>query len=312
MATFSLVNYSLRTNKSIQRSLVFEGARLLKAGLKLSRIGYAGFGSLWFTDFLTAHKTLGIREMYSMEIDKIGFARAKFNRPFHTIDVRHGNCSELLPKFLASTEGAARPWLIWLDYDKGLDEEIVDDLRRVVEDAPENSILVVTTNCKGLGRPNGRVTRLKSLLGGVVPDELSTDQCQDDKIADTLLTILTDFLTSSAAGIARAGGFLPAFRIAYQDGTPMITFGGMLPSKQNAEVAKKIVGSRAWTGIVSRPIALPPLTLREAAILQAQLPRNRPLRKADIRALGFDLETEHVRSFEKFYRYYPFFAQISV
>lgn len=312
MSSFNLVNYSLRTNKSIQRSLVFEGARLLKHGLSLSRIGYVGFGSLWFTDFVTAHKALGIHHMYSMERDRVGYARAKFNQPFKTIHVQKGECSHLLPKFLLSKEGLARPWLIWLDYDVGLDGDIVDDLRQVIEKAPANSILVVTMNCRNLGKPNQRVARLKALLGGVVPDELDTSACQDELIQMTLLKILTDFLLSTGANAARPGGFVPAFRIAYQDGTPMITFGGVLPSKQNLTDAIRITRQTNWPGFVSKPVVVPPLTLREAASLQSQLPGDRRLTRRGVRALGFDLELEHVRSFEKFYRYYPFYAQISV
>jgi hypothetical protein len=63
MPSFNIVNYSLRTNKSIQRNLVFEGARILKMGLNLRKLGYVGLGSLWFTDFQTAHKALGVRDM---------------------------------------------------------------------------------------------------------------------------------------------------------------------------------------------------------------------------------------------------------
>jgi hypothetical protein len=188
----------------------------------------------------------------------------------------------------------------------------LDDLRNAIELAPPNSMLVVTINCKNLGKPNQRVTRLKTLLGGIVPDELATDACQDDRIAHTLLNLLSDFLVSVAASSARPGGYLPAFRIAYQDGTPMVTVGGFLPSKQNIVVAAKVISSRSWPARVSKPIVVPPLTLKEAASLQSQLPRGRPLSRRAVRSLGFDLEPDHVRSFEMFYRYYPFYAQISV
>ncbi len=312
MTSFNLVNYSLRTNKSIQRNLVFEGVRILKMRLDLKRLGYIGFGSLWFTDFVTAHKALGIRDMYSMEADKIGFARAKFNQPFKTVEVRHGRCSRLLPKLLMDPAAARRPWLIWLDYDTGLNDEIVDDLRNTIEKAPDNSILIVTINCKNLGRPNARVIRLKTLLGGVVPDNLDINDCQDDRIAQTLLGLMTDSLTSAAASAARLGGYVPAFQIAYQDATPMITFGGVLPSKKNLAVVTKAVAARDWPGIVSKPIVVPPLTLKEASSLQSELPQGRALTRRAVKQLGFDLELNHVKSFQEFYKYYPFYAQISI
>lgn len=311
MPSFNIVNYSLRTNKSIQRNLVFEGARILKMGLNLRKLGYVGLGSLWFTDFQTAHKALGVRDMYSMEADRIGFARAKFNQPFKTIRVQHGHSTKLLPRLLIDPNVIDRPWLFWLDYDHGLDEGIVDDLRLLIEKAPKNSIVVFTINCGKLGKPGGRPARLRTLLGGVVPDELGTPECQDDQIGNTLLGLLTDFLASVAASVARPGGFVPAFRIAYQDGAPMVTFGGVLPAKQNVAAVAKIVAARDWPGIVGHPIVVPPLTFKEAASFQAQLPSDRALTRTLIKSLGFDLEKAQVKSFEKFYRYYPFFAQIS-
>ncbi len=40
MASFDSVNYSLRPSKSIQRQLVFDGVRMLKANLDLDRLAY--------------------------------------------------------------------------------------------------------------------------------------------------------------------------------------------------------------------------------------------------------------------------------
>ena len=67
MASFDVVNYSLRPSKSIQRQIVFNGIRLLMERMKLECPVYIGFGSVWFSDFLVAHKMLGINDMRSME-----------------------------------------------------------------------------------------------------------------------------------------------------------------------------------------------------------------------------------------------------
>lgn len=311
MASFDTVNYSLRTNKGIQRSIVFDGVRLLKTKLGLEKLGYVGLGSIWFTDFQAAHKALGIREMYSLEDKKIGFSRAKFNQPFKTVTVMFGTTSKALPKLFNDPVVKKRPWLIWLDYDKGLGESVVDDLRLVVERAPSNSILVATVNCGQIGPPRQRPDRLRALLGNVVPDDLSADLCQDGRIPETLSSLLLDFLTSHAANNARPGGFVPAFKLLYRDSSSMVTFGGVLPDKRKRSKVAEIIAARSWPSMVNNPIIVPPLTWREAAVLQAQLPSNRKLTRKMIRSLGFDLEVEHVKSFEKFYRYYPFFAQIS-
>jgi len=42
------------------------------------------------------------------------------------------------------------------------------------------------------------------------------------------------------------------------------------------------------------------------------LPRANPLSRAEVRALGFDLNEEQIEAFETYYRQYPAFAQIVV
>ena len=101
MASFDTVNYSLRPSKAIQRQLVFEGVRSLQAHLDLERLVYVGFGSIWFSDFLMAHKLLGVDDMVSIEADDIGFQRAIFNSPYATVRVRHGNSFDVLPSLYA-------------------------------------------------------------------------------------------------------------------------------------------------------------------------------------------------------------------
>ena len=61
MPSFDVVNYSLRPNKSIQRTIVFEAVSILQGWLRLENLLYIGFGSIWFTDFQLAHKFLRVK-----------------------------------------------------------------------------------------------------------------------------------------------------------------------------------------------------------------------------------------------------------
>jgi len=90
MPSFDAINYSLRPSKSIQRQIVFSGVRMLQANLDLERLAYIGFGSIWFTDFVLAHKLLGIDDMWSIECHDVGYRRALFNAPYATVHVEHG------------------------------------------------------------------------------------------------------------------------------------------------------------------------------------------------------------------------------
>ena len=137
MASFDIVNYSLRPSKNIQRQIVFDGIRILKSELELANMVYVGLGSIWFTDFVMAHKSLDIRDMISIESKEIGYARAVFNKPYATVHVRHGHSSQVLAELYEDENIRNRPWVVWLDYDVHLDEVLIDDIRSVIENSPE-------------------------------------------------------------------------------------------------------------------------------------------------------------------------------
>lgn len=312
MASFDIVNYSLRPSKSIQRQIVFSGVRLLKTVLDLDRLVYIGFGSIWFTDFVMAHKQLDVIDMISIESDLIGYRRALFNSPFATVQVRHGFSSTVLPALFADAELSGRPWMIWLDYDKEFNEVLRDDARAVIERAPMNSILLVTFDGKEkkYGHADDRPQRLRDLFGGLVPDDLSKDSCKEDRMQETLANFALDFLKSVAAELARPGGFVPAFRLIYKDTAPMVTVGGLLPARGAVRVAEEVVGSDDWQCRPAKPIVAPHLTIREAATLQSKLPCVQGLSRSLVQGLGFDLEEDQIEAFARYYRQYPAFAQI--
>jgi len=279
----------------------------------LERLAYVGLGSIWFTDFVLAHKVLGVDDMVSMESHDIGYQRALFNAPYATVRVEPGYSYDILPKLYKDEKLSGRPWMVWLDYDYDLNESVRDDLRSLVENVPENSIVLTTFNGidrKYGQRPADRPERLKTLLGSVVPDDLAAIACKDELMQQTLANLTLDFIKSYAAEIARPGGFVPAFRIIYKDGAPMVTVGGVFPAKGAARVCADNVNDPAWPARPAKPITAPHLTMREAATLQAQLPRSTKLDRTAVRALGFDLEDEQIEAFETYYRQYPAFAQI--
>ena len=312
MASLGTVNYSLRPSKNIQRQLVFDGIRLLQGSLSLENPVYIGFGSVWFTDFTIAHKLLGVRDMVSIEGNDILSKRAAFNAPYATVTVKHGMSGAILPELFADDALRTRPWIIWLDYVSALDEAVRDDIRAVIENAPKDSLLLITFNGHEMsyGRGSERPDRLHDILGAVVPDDLAKNACQGDRMQAALADLTLDFMTSTAAEMSRPGGFVPAFRVIYQDGAPMVTVGGILPAKGAARVAADVVGRPDWPGKPEAPIKAPHLTMREAAVLQAQLPSNEPLSRQIVQDLGFDLEDEELQAYERYYRQYPAFAQI--
>lgn len=306
------INYSLRPSKNIQRQIMFDGVRILKNHLDLDQMIYVGFGSIWFTDFVLAHKLLGIYDMLSIECNDIRYRRAVFNAPYATVRVYRGLSSEVLPDLYKDASFSGRPWMIWLDYDYDFNEQVREDARSVVENAPANSILLITFNAHEMkyGKASDRPDRLRSIFKDVAPDDLSKDACKDQRMQETLADLALAFMKSVAAELARPGGFIPAFRAIYKDTTPMVTVGGILPSRGAARVASDVVATDDWPCFPKQPIIAPHLTLREAVLLQAQLPRSQRLSREFVQSLGFDLEDEQIQAFERYYRQYPAFAQI--
>ena len=313
MASYDTVNYSLRPSKHIQRQLIFEGIRTLHSCLALNNVAYVGFGSIWFTDFVMAHKMLNIKDMVSIEKHTIGYRRAVFNAPYATVRVERGYSSQILPKLYADETLQDRPWVVWLDFDIAMSEAIVDDIRSMLEHGPPSTIFLTTFNGRGskYGAANDRPGRLKELFGDVVPDDLSKERCKDEDGAMqwTLANLAVDFMKSVAAPI-RPDGFIPAFRAVYEDTTPMITVGGILPKAPSGPEIRTVVNDAEWRCQPTEKIVAPHLTMREALALQSVLPCKEHLSKKMVRSLKFDLEEEQIRVFEKYYKEYPSFAQI--
>ena len=312
MGSFDIVNYSLRPSKGIQRQIVFDGIRMLKSRLELSEMIYVGLGSIWFSDFVQAHKSLDIRRMVSIEADDTGYRRAHFNKPYATVEVRHGHSSEVLAALHDNDDYQAHPWVVWLDYDGCLDEATVGDIRAVIERSPNDTILLTTFKgrARSYGQRKQRKDRLRDLLGDVVPDDLSRSRCRRDRMQETLADLVTDFMKSIGVESARPGGFVPAFRIIYKDTMEMVTVGGIAPAARNVSSATNVIYDESWRCRPQTRIVAPLLTIREAVTLLSLLPCDDELTREQVRKSGFDLEEEQIEAFERYYREYPMFAQI--
>ena len=315
MSSFDVVNYSLRPSKSIQRQIVFDGINILasRLDLNLSQFIYIGLGSIWFTDFVMAHKLLGIKDMISMEEDSIGYKRACFNTPYATVSVLKGSSYTILPTLFNDENISQRPWLIWLDYDSEFGEELRDDTRDVIKSAPDNTLFLITFNGNETryGYPKERPERLQQLFEEVVPYDLSMNRCKGTRMQRTLADFAIAFMQSVAASSTRPDGFIPAFRVIYKDSATMVTAGGFLTSSpQLADEVQKIVKEADWKCRPKETIVAPHLTIREAVTLQSKLPNSKGLSRKIVQSLGFDLEDQQIKIYEKYYREYPSFAQI--
>ena len=316
MKSTNYVNFSVRQNKTIERAIVFDGLRRILSVYSGTTFVYIGLGSIWFVDFDVAHRELAIDKMVSIEADEVIYKRAKFNKPYRTVEVVHGHSHDVLPDLVADRgDLTMHPWIVWLDYDEAIDETKLDELAGLIANLPSNSVLLTTFNAAASRyerRPVDRRDRFEQLFGDAFPTEQFTstaDAKNELKVMSALSDAVLDFMESTAVRIARRGEFVPAFNLRYKDGSPMATVGGVLPDETHVAAIDAEISRSDWTGIASEPIVTPPLTQREAASLRSLLPDTVTPTRADVEALGFDLLPEQIASFAEHYLKYPSFVQ---
>lgn len=316
MSSSDRIDYSIRQNKAIERSIVFDGLRMLYSAQgphPLESLVYVGFGSVWFTDFHLAHRQLGVDRMISIELDAVTAKRAEFNKPYRTIEVIQGDSNDVIPELLDRGDLVASPWIAWLDYDRALDEDRLQQLDDLIRYMPDGSTVITTFSATPgrYGKPNQRVKAIQDLLGFAAPTDLRDADVREE---GGLSRVLADSLERRLVSISIDAGrslAVPAFRMRYRDGTPMVTVGVYLPDPGSVEETRKVVDSSSWPGIVDAAITTPPLTSREVGAIRALLPRAKAIGRADIQEAGFDLEEDQIDAFAAHYNRYPTFAQLA-
>ena len=312
-SSFNGVNYSLRPSKTIQRGLVFEGLRRLQEALNWSKATYVGFGSIWFTDFILAHKALNISRMVSIESDNIGYSRARFNKPYRFIRMKYGLSYDKIPQLYEEVRFPNYPAILWLDYDQRIDSDKLDEIRYIVENATADSVLLVTFDAseKLYGSDPSQVAEyLGVLFDRLAPNNFTREQVRKFGLATTLANLTRDVMISASSKARKSNECLPAFNIVYQDKATMVTVGAAFPSPTTRDDVRRAIAASTWPGVVAEPIIAPHLTSKEASVLQSNLPAGLGMSRDAVRDLGFDLEEEQIKAFERFYRHYPTFAQI--
>jgi hypothetical protein len=212
MPSSDFINFALRPNKSVERKLVFESLNVLGRTFKLPEYLYLGLGSVWFVDFLLAHKQVGINELVSFEKSSRLYSRAEFNKPFNCIEVRRGQSSQLIPAMNGRISDSKI--LAWLDYDSTLFHSCAfEDIELLCEVVRSGSIVIVTVNAD--------VHRLQSAaeidtgLLDEVETLLSLDEISDEDKIEMIQEELEGRKTNLGARAAylqkNIGDYLPEF-----------------------------------------------------------------------------------------------------
>jgi hypothetical protein len=318
MPSFDNVNYAIRPNKTIERRIVFSSlVELSKAtGIDLETFRFVGLGSLWFIDFLMAHRQLGISSMISLEQSELGYKRAKFNCPLSCVTIKHGETTALIPEL----DFQSHKSIVWLDYDTSIDGPVLKDIEMLGSICAPDSIVIVTINAKKNQLPShdadnneiSHVESLRNIAGDSAPASLENKDFQPKNYPSLLCTIIENKINGAVLRSGRKETFKKLFNLVYKDGTPMVTFGGVLASPEVTSSIDGVITSGKWEGISNKTIEIPPLTLKEKMAIDRALPSNTNITEDQIKGMGFQLRQAQIDSYQRYYLHYPMFGEFLI
>jgi hypothetical protein len=318
-ASFRKIDYSLRPAKHAERRMLCDILRRLGAFQRVEEYLYVGFGSVWFSDFSLFHKSLGIRDMVSIEQEEASAARIEANKPFRiAMDFRQS-------KFALPDLDWSRRQILWLDYDGKISTDILLDVSTIAANAKNGTLIAVSVQChdaKEIEEAEAErwtdqnsptaLDRFRQKLGrDRVPQGLSEEDligwpfgslCRS-MIVNEIEVVLANRIVAQQE---KRMMFDTICEFEYQDGAKMTTLVGIFHNDP-FQLEKCAFGSLDFlkpdTKVVR--IAVPKLTSREFRQLEKQL----PLENGQELECG-EIPVGEARHFPQMYRYLPNFAII--
>lgn len=302
------VDYSLRPAKATARRIVVDTLALLNPLMPVKDYRYIGMGSIYFKDFLAVHRMLGITNMITIEGNMRAEDRVRFNLPLACITVVMDTTTNALPQI----ELEKAPSILWLDYESRVTQSVLVDVEEAIGRCAPCSVLVVSVNVDRPSRDE-RDDWLSEIEAELLMSKQPTTR---DDFRTLSYRALNEKVTSVLA--ARNGGiptheqveFHQIFHIAYADGAPMLTFGGVLVDKaarSNWDDCGMESSPLIRSGSNPYVVRIPRLTRREATYLL----RNSPDVSGSLRtaAASVGIPTRDADDFAATYRHAPLFVE---
>lgn len=314
--SFKQFHYGLRPSKQVERKIMIEVLlRLSGAGYNISDYIYLGFGSVYYVDFVMFHKYLFIQEMVCVEWGNVE-KRMRFNKPFKFIKLKLGALLNHIPSMQRTKQ-----YLVWLDYDRSLDAEMLQDIDGCLNRMARKSIFVITIDARpklpmdpfdledktAEERDGVTVETYREWFGPYVDEEITRDTISRLHVASLFYEVVMERARQTLAQRGSGFRFLQIFNYVYSDGAPMFTVGGIIGTEEDEQALRGsgILNHRfVRTNSDSLEISVPPLTIREKHWLDSRLDRNLTAAK-----LQFELEDELLDNYRKFYKEYPTYME---
>lgn len=314
--SFKQFSHALRPSKQVERKIMIEVLhRLSGATYNISDYAYIGFGSVYYVDFMMFHKYLFIEKMDCIEWSAIP-KRMRFNKPFKFIKLKLGPFS----KYISSIR-TTKPLLVWLDYDRALDPEMLQDIDGCVSRFAPKSIFTVTIDARPKlpkdqhdleNKPavelERETVRIYNLWFGTYFDKKVThDLISRVDVAPLFYEVVSERIRQTLTRRGKGLRFIQLFNFLYRDGAPMFTLGGMIGTEEDERAIKKarILDHRfVRPGSKCLEISVPPLTMREKQWLDTRVGPQLTAEK-----LKFELDEDLLQNYCTFYKEYPTYLE---
>lgn len=314
--SFKQFHYGLRPSKQVERKIMIEVfLRLSRVGYNISDYTYLGFGSVYYVDFVMFHKYLFMKEMICVEWGNVE-KRMKFNKPFKFIKLKLGALMNHIPSMQRT-----KKYLVWLDYDRSLDPEMLQDIDGCLNRMARQSIFVITIDARPTlpkdqfdledktAEERDRVTveTYQDWFSPYVEKEISLDTISRSHIASLFYEAVIERVRQTLTRRGNGLRFLQIFNYIYRDGAPMLTIGGIIGTEDDEEALQKsdiLTHSFVRTSKDPLEISVPPLTIREKHWVDSRLDENLKVDK-----LQFELEEALLDNYRKFYKEYPTYME---
>lgn len=313
MSVQAKINFSLRPAKYTERRMLVDFFSHLNAFDKVSKYQYIGFGSYYFADFALFHKQLGFKSMINIERDGVNQERYKFNSPYGSI--RHIFKQSI--DALRDIDLSKSKNILWLDYLCSLNGDCLRDVEHFCKNTQSGSVLLVTVN--------GRIDLSKkeaeaNFLGSIDRPLLTRPKASlaGDGFRKECINIMRRKIESVL--IERSGNvgqekfkFRPVINIVYSDGSEMLTYGGIIYSESDAEVAESNIFSDleyARESEESFEIKYPILTYKEIKYIDSIIGHQELYDASNMEKSFKPIPKSEVEKYLSLYRFCPNFAHV--
>ena len=309
-----------RPKKQIERKILIEyfQNKQHELNIDISEYRYIGLGSIYYYDFILFHKYLNIRDMVSLD-DKEYPKRFEFNKPFDFITFKNISTT----KFLSNNELDKKSF-IWFDYDSRLvnyrkdlklfsrNIRIFDDIQTITNRSKELDIFVLTVNMN-INKIMFSIPEIKEAFINEYDEYLSGQYKKAEKIVFenyplVIQNIIINIFRNSEK--FHPVKFKKLFSFIYQDNAPMYTIGGIFSKN---DLSDKLIEKDSFFETDENKLVdidVPLLTYCEKMMLDKHIfaieeSLDSLNEEEIIKLLGFEMETNELKSYLNYYRYYP-------